>query len=225
MRPGTLISGAAHGALVAAAIFGLPWLSPRESEPIPVTSVSFVSEADFEAAREASQTPGEPDRAGQVVLPPEVAEEPEMPVVTPPQRPPAEPEEIPETAVLTPDFNVSTPLAGPSQDFAAVSPDPVQPEAPARVDEPRPRPIPRLSPLPQPSAPEDVEEAREIAPEVAPSPAPELPLPQEEASAPPESAPQPVTEASPAAPRDLANVAPPRSRPAPLQQSAAGTPR
>lgn len=226
MKQGTLISGAAHGALVAAAIFGLPWLSPRESEPISVTSVSFVSEAAFEAAQQAASAPAAEDAASDaVVLPPEVAAEPELPVVTPQSRPPAEPEEIPETAVLRPDFGAGAPLAGPRGDLAAVTPELLAPQDPGRVTQPRPRPVPRVEALAQPEAPDDVQEARDLLPEISPSAEADLPAPLEEATAPPEAAPEPITEAAPVAPEALVNVAPPRSRPDRLAQTAAVAPR
>ncbi|MCB1353919.1 MAG: hypothetical protein KDK03_14405, partial [Rhodobacteraceae bacterium] len=95
MKPGTLISGAAHGALIAAAIFGLPWLSPRDREPVSVTSVSFVTDAEFEAAQSAASAP---PGGGEVVLPPEVAEEPPLPVITPPERPAETPAPAPSDA-------------------------------------------------------------------------------------------------------------------------------
>ena len=55
MRTGTKISAAGHGALVALALFGLPWFGPREREAIRVTEVSFVSEAEFAAAQSAAR--------------------------------------------------------------------------------------------------------------------------------------------------------------------------
>ncbi|MBA3325774.1 MAG: cell envelope biogenesis protein TolA, partial [Rhodobacteraceae bacterium] len=54
MRTGPLASGLMHGALIALAVFGLPWFAPRERPPIRVTEVSFVSEAEFAAAQSAA---------------------------------------------------------------------------------------------------------------------------------------------------------------------------
>ena len=53
MQTGVRISAIGHGVLIALAIFGLPWFGPRERPPIRVTDVSFVSEAEFEAAQSA----------------------------------------------------------------------------------------------------------------------------------------------------------------------------
>ena len=61
MQTGTRISAIGHGALIVLAVFGLPWFGPREREPIRVTEVSFVSEAEFEAAQAAA--PAEAPRA------------------------------------------------------------------------------------------------------------------------------------------------------------------
>ena len=54
MHVGTKISAAGHGALIFLALFGLPWFGPRERPPVRVTDVSFVSEAEFEAAQAAA---------------------------------------------------------------------------------------------------------------------------------------------------------------------------
>ncbi len=54
MRTGAVISGLGHGAIIALVIFGLPWFSADEAEPVRVSEVSFVSEADFEAAQSAA---------------------------------------------------------------------------------------------------------------------------------------------------------------------------
>ena len=61
MQTGVRISAIGHALLVALAIFGLPWFGPRERPPIRVTDVSFVSEAEFEAAQSAAQGPKQPD--------------------------------------------------------------------------------------------------------------------------------------------------------------------
>jgi hypothetical protein len=214
MKPGTLISGAAHGALIAAAIFGLPWLTPRDREPIAVTTVTFVSDAEFEAARSASSAPAE-EASEQVTLPAEVALEPEMPVVEPPEPAPSR-EQAAEAApseTFTPRFNPAAPLSAPTEDFAAVSPDLIQPEAPSRVNEPRPRPVPRLVPEPLDEPAEELPEAVLPTPEVLPSPQETEILPEEDAAAPPESAPEIVTEPAPQAPQALQNAGRPRSRP------------
>ena len=54
MQTGTKVSLAGHGALILVALFGLPSFGPdEEREPIRVTDVSFVSEAEFDAAQAA----------------------------------------------------------------------------------------------------------------------------------------------------------------------------
>jgi hypothetical protein len=87
MRIGTKISAVGHGALIALAVFGLPWFGPRERETIRVTEVSFISEAEFEAAQAAASA--------------QAPREETAPALPPPARPaPARtPEPEPEVAV------------------------------------------------------------------------------------------------------------------------------
>lgn len=204
MKAGTLISGAAHGALIAAAIFGLPWLSPRDREPVTVTSVSFISEEDFEAARSGVAAP---EPAGAPEPEPQAAEQ------TPPEaEPEPEPEQVPEAEPFTPDFTAEAPLAAPDQDLAAALPQEAQPGPLRAVEAPTPRPAARVAPEPVVEA-ESLPEADVFTPERAETPAPEIEVVEEEAGAPPEATPEPVTEPSPEAPLALARSSRPRSRP------------
>ena len=68
MQTGTRISAIGHGALIVLAIFGLPWFGPREREPIRATDVSFVSEAEFEAAQAAAPLPTEQEEPLTIAL-------------------------------------------------------------------------------------------------------------------------------------------------------------
>ncbi|HRO13077.1 MAG TPA: hypothetical protein PK452_16230, partial [Amaricoccus sp.] len=82
MQTGTRISAIGHGVLIALAVFGLPWFGPREREPIRVTDVSFISEAEFEAAQAAAPAavPRAEDAPAELPAPspaPEPAPEPE----------------------------------------------------------------------------------------------------------------------------------------------------
>ncbi|MEM8570964.1 MAG: hypothetical protein AAGG56_08630 [Pseudomonadota bacterium] len=211
MKPGILISGTAHGALVAAAVFGLPWLSPSEPELTNVTSVSFVSDAEFERARTAAALPSDP---GLVVLPPETALEPEMPTIVPEQRPEPAPEAAPESAAFAPQFRSESPLASSLPDFPAVSPELVTVQPPSRADAPLPRPVDRVAPNAQPTPSPEAFEAAEVAPEVSPSPEESAQAELQVATAPAAVAPEPVAEAVPEAPEALVSVAPPPTRPA-----------
>jgi hypothetical protein len=211
MRTGPLISGAAHAALIAAAIWGLPWLTPREREPIEVTSVSFVTDADFEAAQAAASDPapaGEPAEA--VVLPPETAEAPEMPAVEPE---PAPPEAETETAMITPQFEPEAPLRAPDRSLEAVSPARVTPAPPTTVMAPRARPAIRIEPEATPPAPEETREAALPQPETAPQPDAPAEVPEQPAEAPLEAAPEPVAEPAPPVELALESAGRPMSRP------------
>ena len=123
MQTGTKISAAGHGALMLLAVVGLPWFGPREREPIRVTEVSFVTEAEFDAAQAAvsaetprdEEAPPVPPAARPAEAEPEPVEEAEPePVETP---------EVPEAAPEAPVQEIATleapPEPEPEQDRAA----------------------------------------------------------------------------------------------------------
>jgi len=198
MRTGTRISAIGHGAFIALAVFGLPWFGPRERETIRVTDVSFVSEADFEAAQATADAPREetapatPPRARPAPAPepapeaaPEPAPEPEPEVAdTPPETPDQqvavlEPPPAPETPRIVPRIvTVAPPTAAapPARPAVRVEPDPTPPPEeslrPADVPEPVRMPEPTAAPEPveTPAAPEAA------APTPAPEAVPEAPL-------------------------------------------------
>jgi hypothetical protein len=219
VRTGTLVSGAGHGALVALAVFGMPWFSARERPPIQVTEVSFVSEAAFDAAQSAAPAPRDPEAPAAtpspVVEPPEVLPEP-----TPPQAadapPTPEAEAPPPLASLEPSFNAEAPLAAAPEGLTLAPPAPtVNPVAP-----PRPRPVERIEATPTPPPPEVARPAPTPTPERSSEPTPEPP-PVAAPEAPPEAAPPPPPSGAVAS----AEPPPPRpARPTPQQVAAAPEP-
>jgi hypothetical protein len=199
MQTGTRISAIGHGALIAAAVFGLPWFGPREREPIRVTEVSFVSEAEFEAARSAE-------------TPPEADAPPEPPAAPPPEpAPEAEPE--PEPSDAAPEVASIEP---PAATLAPEAPDRIVPKVvtlapPTAAAPPRPRPAPRVEPVPTPPS-EAVREAETPTPEAAPTPEPDA-VEEEAPAAPAEAAPVPEeAEPTPAATLALITSARPLAR-------------
>jgi hypothetical protein len=206
MKSGAAISGLGHAALIAVILLGLPWFPRAERPPIPVTDVSFVSEADFRRAQAAAQgardetAPPEQPRArpAPAETPPEApAETPPEPPVPEPEAPaapepaPEPPSAEPEVTTLAPEFNPDTPLFTPR-----TAPEiPVAPQRPATelaaVAPPRARVATTIAPAPTPPA------AAEISEESAPAPTPtpeatELPLPPAPSL---DAAPEPVSEA------------------------------
>jgi protein TonB len=144
-----LISAAAHAALLALVVRGLPWLRPHAGDPVPVVEVSLVTAADLAAAEAVAALPrGVP------------APEPDVPEPTPPEPKRAEPEPpqpdprpdpagidvelFGEAISLAPAFDPEHPLGPPGQAVATLPPPAAAPEpptlAPATASRPRPRP-------------------------------------------------------------------------------------
>jgi hypothetical protein len=207
MQTGTRISAIGHGVLVALAVFGLPWFGPRERAPIRVTDVSFISEADFEAAQSAAPGPREE---------------------TAPAKPPApRPVKAAEEKKPEPPSDVAPEVAAVEPPAEAAEATPAEPEAPARVTPhvvtlpetaatpPAPRRPPRVAPEPTPAPPEDLKIAE--IPKPAPTPEPDVQIArvEEPPAAKPEAA--PLSEAAPApqAPLALETSTPPKKRQAP----------
>jgi hypothetical protein len=214
MRTGVVISAAGHAALIAVAIWGLPWLKPRQSEAVRVTEVSFVSEAEFAAAQaaasaeapRAAEAPPEPPRAAAPAEP----EPAEAEVFRGPTA--EEPPEEEAVAALAPQFDPAAPLESPEPDAPSIVPRVVTLSPPTAVTTPRPRPAPRIEATPTPPPPDEVRPAEVPEPEAAPEPEPavvEEPRPPE---APPEAAPEPVAEPSPPATLALLSSGRPKPR-------------
>jgi hypothetical protein len=206
MNTGTKVSLAGHGALILLALFGLPWFGPDEERaPIRVTDVSFVSEAEFDAAQAAA--------------PADVPREPEAPAVQPAPRPPEPAEAAPEPVAEAPAEVEVSAVEPPAEPEAPEVPDRIVPkvvtlEPPTAASPPRPRPAPRVSPEPTPTPPEAVRPAELPRPVTAPEPEPDVEVArvEEPPTAPPEAAPEPEAEAAPRAPLALATSGRPEPR-------------
>ena len=242
MGMGAVLSGLMHAALIALALFGLPWFAPRERDAIRVTEVSFVSEAEFAAAREAAAARAEteapaPDPAP--VTPPPPRETPPEAVTEVAPQPEAPEEEA--VASLAPAFNPDAPLnapgleapllpAGPdalarppTPETALDAPEVSAPGTLASAAPPLARQAPRIAETPTPPAPETARPAEAVTPAPAPEPLSAETLRPPEA--PQEAAPEP--QAAPAPPQTAAlatsarPLARPRNLPAPQPAPAA----
>jgi len=215
MRTGALVSAIGHGAVIGLAIFGLPWFSARESTPIRVTEVEFVSQAEFAALQAAAPGPRAPEARPEPVE--EVLVAPETPAVAEPPPAAPEPEPEPEVATLAPGFDPATPLA-PAPEGVTLVPPVASLDA---VAPPRSRPVERIAAIPAPAPPEAARPAETPLPELSSEPAPE-PIEARPAEAPPEAAPPaaaptpPAPTAPAASPGLVAQAEPPRPRPANL---------
>jgi hypothetical protein len=208
MQTGTKISAVGHGVAIALAVFGLPWFGPRERETIRVTDVSFVTEAEFEAAQAAAS--------------PDAPREETAPAEPPPARPAPAPEPAPEPEAA-PDVAQSAPET-PDQEVATlVSPAPDTPEPtritpkvitldPPTAAAPPARPAQRVEPDPTPPPEEDLRPAETPEPVTAPEPEAEVARVEETPAAPPQAAPAPAAEAIPEAPLALATSGRPKPR-------------
>jgi hypothetical protein len=183
VRIGATLSGALHAALIVAAIFGLPWMTSRSTPPLEVTEVSFVTEAEFQAALLApTQRPATPP-----AQPAEATPTP-TPVVEAPAPAPAEPvtEPAPAPAPELAPPPVAMPSAPDGADADTQEP-PRQPAALAAVAPPPPRPADRIDPTPAPPPPDLARPSEDTVPETAPAPLAEVFQPERPATAPEQS--------------------------------------
>ncbi len=191
MKTGAAISGLGHAALIAVILLGLPWFPRREHPPIPVTEVSFVSEADFSRAQAAARAPRQEEappeqpraRPATREAPP-VPDPAAAPEAAPSQAAPEVPAAEPEVTTLAPSFDPDAPLAAPNE-APAISALPAPAELSA-VAPPRARIAPSLAPAPtrpEPAAPSE-EPVPAPSREAAPEPVPEEPERPEPAATP-----------------------------------------
>jgi hypothetical protein len=202
MQTGTKISAIGHGAVILLAVFGLPWFGPRERTEVRVTEVSFVTEAEFEAA--------------QTVAAPEAPREETAPPAPPRARPQAAP--APEPVVEAAPEPPQQTVAAPEPPAAAEAPEParITPRVitldPPTAAAPPSRPAPRVEPNPTPPPPETARPAETPEPVTAPEPEAVARL-ETPPAAPPEAAPDAAAEAAPEAPLALETSGRPRARP------------
>ena len=217
MKTGAAISGLGHAAVIAVILIGLPWFPRRERPPIPVTEVSFVSEADFERAQAAAKAPREEEappeqpraRPATPEAPPEPDPAPEPEAAPEAEPAPEAPAAEPEAATLAPSFDPDAPLAAPS-DAPAISAMPA-PDAPSAVAPPRARITPPRAPAPSPLA----------TPEPTEEPAPLPPAPEPAQAAPAQAEPEPAPAPEPPATLALESAARPLTRRGNMETAAA----
>jgi periplasmic protein TonB len=174
MRTGALVSAAAHAALLALVLRGLPWLRPHPEDPVPAVEVSLVTAAELAAAEAAAVLPRG------AVAPPAPEPEPPKPAPEPPRPDPRTSETATtgpdgidvelfgEEISLAPAFDPQRPLGLPDTQLALATPDST-PEAaptpanlaPAAAARPRPRPE---SPAPERGAAGSADRAAAAAP-------------------------------------------------------------
>jgi protein TonB len=154
-----LISAAAHAALLALVVRGLPWLRPHAADPVPVVEISLVTAADLAAAEAVAALPrGAPAPEPPEPDPPEPDPPDPKPAAQQPEPPPApedpDAELLGEAISLAPAFDPEHPLGPPGQAVATLPPPAAAPERPATLapaTAPRPRPRPeaaRAAPTP-----------------------------------------------------------------------------
>jgi periplasmic protein TonB len=165
VRAGVLVSAAAHAAVLALVVRGLPWLRPHDQPPVSVVEVSLVTPADLAAAQAAvaalsrgavEPLSQEPDPSP---VPRTDAEAPQPQPVQPESvTAPTDGELLGDLISLAPAFDPTQPLGlGGSADVAAAAPAAPQPAeadtAPLRTSErPRARPERAADALPRPGA-------------------------------------------------------------------------
>lgn len=185
MQTGTIISGAGHAALILWVVLG-DWLFARkDAPPIAVAEVSLMTSAEFDAMVAAVPstpdpvvTPAPAEEAAPETPAPETASAEESAPIVAPE--PVVPEPVPSPDVTPP------PEALPENNGVAdaeplpVNPDPI-PEVPLPLTEsPRPKPAPRVAPIPV-DAPDPALETTEAPVEaVSPEPVAEPEVVQEE---------------------------------------------
>ncbi|MDV7271632.1 hypothetical protein RYZ20_12045 [Thioclava sp. A2] len=223
-RVGYGISAALHLGVIAWVLLGGSWFKPKPSEPIVLSEVSVISEAEFAAMVAAAPAPSETE-----VTPPEVptvepapvdapTPEPEVAPEPPPEplpEPVAEPEPQPDMTDLTeppPEPVDVTEVPPEMMPPVEVPQDTIAPEFSPR---PKPKPAPRVAPTPA-EAPEPDAKVSDLAqaetrPDKDAAPAEEVEKKDE--AAPPEATTEIVTEATKT--EEKATTSAPKSSPRP----------
>ncbi len=168
MQTGTKISGALHGSLVLATIFGGPLFTSDSTQAIQVSEVSVISQSEFLALtapvpepivesvpEEEPEVPAPPEEILETVPVPEPEDPPQLQPETPPPVPVVEPEPVPPEDV---------PEVEPPPEIEVAAPEPPEEPEPVEI----PDPTDEIVALPEKPAPEPDPE-----PEVEPEPIPE----------------------------------------------------
>ena len=200
MRTGTVISGVMHGGLLAVALFGAQWFSPRAELPLTVSEIELVDGTEFDAA--LSQAPVVPNQGPAELKAPSDAQDVAADVETPldeakaaeapqlAQTPPPEPRpDVPDLVLPKPPTPIPTEEPRPTiaeipspdpldrQALAPESPAATEPVSPLKTITPpvpadRPTPPPQPEPEPEPVETAEVKDKDETA-EEQPKPDPE----------------------------------------------------
>ena len=172
MQTGTKISGALHGSLVLATIFGGPLFTSDSTQAIQVSEVSVISQSEFLALtapvpgpiveavpEDEPEIPVPPEETLEAVPVPEPEDPPQLQPETPPPVPVVEPEPVPPEDV--PDIE-------PPPEIVVATPEPPEEPEPVEI----PDPTDEIVALPEEPAPEPDPEP-EVEPEAIPEPEPE----------------------------------------------------
>lgn len=213
MSTGAYISAVAHTAFILFLLFGGIFQRDRLSE-VSVADVSVITEEEFAALSRPETAPEVASDAAPQVQP-EIDDAPAVAVPSDEAPDAAEPLQ-PET----PDANdaaaepLPTPVPAPDTDVSdsvqEVEAPPIEDDRPDAPEEAAPAPAPRVAPEPAAPTPPQSERAPEVVEDTTPGPTAEDPAPDEVAAAPPEAAPEIVTEAEET--RELAPAASPRPK-------------
>ncbi|WP_406736047.1 hypothetical protein [Thioclava sp. GXIMD4215] len=248
---GTWVSGVVHAGIILWAVVGDLLIKRDPVEPIQMTQVSVISDAEFQAMQAAAPKAGEvQDTAPEAIAAPQQDSSPAEDVPAPDEAP----DPAPQAALAEP---VAKPEAKPDLSEVQTPAEPtevteVPPSMMPDVEVPQDTSTPEFSPRPVPKP------ARRVAPDPLPTPAPEAkvaevpkeatqeaeaPKPEEpkeeaqEAAAPEEAGTEIETEASkpveeaktsapPVSPKPRTKPAPPKKEePKPVETAAADTPK
>ncbi|MEZ5684999.1 MAG: hypothetical protein R3D78_03495 [Paracoccaceae bacterium] len=204
-RFGYGISAALHLGVIGWVLLGGSWFKPKPSEPIVLSEVAVISEAEFAAMMAAAPAPAETEPAQpetpavqpEPVAPPEPVQEVAPEPIPEPLPTPEPPEPQPDLTDLTepPEPAEVVELPPTMMPPVEVPQDTIAPEFSPR---PVPKPAPRVAPKPA-EAPEPDAKVSDLAkPETraeAEAPEPE-PVETQDEAAPPEATTEIVTEAT-----------------------------
>lgn len=216
MRAGWYISGAGHLVAILALFFGGMFVGDRIPEPVTVSDVSVISEAEFAALVLPGAAPETQTDVPEVAVPeedvaPQTPEEDAAPEISEP-----DPVEVPEA----PDAS-EIELPQPVPDAVVVDTAPPVPAPPSELDgtslerDAVAAPAPRVAPVPQVVPAPEPEVAPEVVEDTAPEPEaePEDVVAEETPAAPEEASDRIVTEAEEEKTYAPASSMRPRTRP------------
>ncbi len=216
MRTGIIISGAAHLLFLLFLLIGPFAFRPEPVEIVPVTEVSLMSNAEFEA--QISSVPDVPVTAmAPMAMPTAEANDATAPEAdTPPEQTVQDVTEAPSERDSDPDLSALERLAQP--EVSVFAPQPVSPVVGTGTTgnsptaslnaPPTPRAAPRIGSIAAPPPPDEARSSDRVVEATAPGDTAPTPVEEQVAEAPPESVTQIEPDARPDAPP---SAAPPRA--------------